>query len=85
MTDMDKLLQENRRLKALLLDLDSMLQERAVTLDATAGRMIEQAMLPKAERPEDFDRDDMFRYNAYAAEAQAALSAFRAMVFAGQR
>lgn len=77
------LLKENTRLHKLILDADSMLAERAVTLDGTAGKMIEQGMLPKSQRSEDFDRDDMLRYNAYAGEAQAALGRFRSII-AGQ-
>jgi len=75
-----RLAKENKRLEALILDIDSALTERSVTLDGTAAVMIEQAMLPKSQRPEDFDRDDMLRYNAYSGEANAALALVRNMI-----
>jgi hypothetical protein len=71
------------RLEALVLDIDSALAERSVTLGGTADRMLEQGALPKDQREDDYDHEVTMRYSAYAAQARSIMMMVRNKI-AGQ-
>jgi len=68
-----RLAKENKRLEALILDVDSMLSEHYVALYGTSSKMLEQGALPKAQREDDYDHEVTMRYAAYAAQARVCM------------